>query len=188
MTKKEAAEYLGVSEKSVTTYVKNGKLTVRYEPGKTSPIAKFDPTEVAAFKASRNVELPIMEAGNPEAEKQEDGIKKAGNQEVRSKKSLAVPTSNFPLPSSGPIIQIEAAYLPELAQALYKSITTEVREVPIESKPLLTFPEAAAYSGIAEGRLREAAKSGEIPTAKNLGRAQKMRRTDLDNWIDKQFE
>lgn len=42
MNKKQAAEYLGVSVRALERYVQQGKLSVRYEKGKTRPTANFN--------------------------------------------------------------------------------------------------------------------------------------------------
>ena len=49
LTKKEAAEYLGVSTRTLERYVKNGKLSVRYEDSQNGEIALFDSGELDQF-------------------------------------------------------------------------------------------------------------------------------------------
>ena len=44
MNKKEAAQYLGCSERAIERYVKAGKLSCTYEKGKTRDIAVFQQT------------------------------------------------------------------------------------------------------------------------------------------------
>jgi predicted site-specific integrase-resolvase len=41
MNKQEAAEFLGVSVRALERYVQQGKISVRYEKGKTRPTANF---------------------------------------------------------------------------------------------------------------------------------------------------
>ncbi|BAY66913.1 hypothetical protein NIES22_70570 (plasmid) [Calothrix brevissima NIES-22] len=43
MNKQEAADYLGVSVRTLERYVQPGKISVKYEKGKTRPTANFDP-------------------------------------------------------------------------------------------------------------------------------------------------
>ena len=50
MNKKEAADYLGVSTRAVERYTKQGKLSVKYEKGKTRPIATYKPDELKKLK------------------------------------------------------------------------------------------------------------------------------------------
>ena len=47
LTKKEAAEYLGVSPRTLERYVKDGKISVRYKASTNGEIALFDPDELA---------------------------------------------------------------------------------------------------------------------------------------------
>lgn len=54
MNKKQAAEYLGVSVRALERYVQQGKISVRYEKGKTRPTANFDQGELEAFKTELN--------------------------------------------------------------------------------------------------------------------------------------
>ena len=51
MTKSQAAEYLGISTRQVTNYANQGKLSVRYEKGKTGDVAIFDERELRKLKA-----------------------------------------------------------------------------------------------------------------------------------------
>lgn len=52
MNKKEAAEYLGVSTRSVERYMKGNRLACRYVEGKIGPRPVFDEPDLVAFKAS----------------------------------------------------------------------------------------------------------------------------------------
>ena len=47
MNKKEAAEYLGVSPRTLERYVKDGKISVRYEASTNGEIALFNLDELA---------------------------------------------------------------------------------------------------------------------------------------------
>ena len=50
MKKKEAADYLGVSTRAIERYTSQGKLSVKYEKGKTRPITIYDPNELKKLK------------------------------------------------------------------------------------------------------------------------------------------
>lgn len=54
MNKKEAAKFLGVSVRALERYVQQGRISVRYEKGKTRPTANFDPAELEIFKTELN--------------------------------------------------------------------------------------------------------------------------------------
>ncbi len=51
MTQKEAANVLRISVRSIQRLVKRGRLSVRYEPGKTRPVAVLDANEVETLRA-----------------------------------------------------------------------------------------------------------------------------------------
>ena len=50
MNKQEAADYLGVSTRAIERYTQKGKLSVKYEGGKTRPVAVSDPEELDKLK------------------------------------------------------------------------------------------------------------------------------------------
>lgn len=54
MNKKEAANFLGVSVRALERYVQQGRISVRYEKGKTRPTANFDTAELETFKTELN--------------------------------------------------------------------------------------------------------------------------------------
>jgi hypothetical protein len=56
-------------------------------------------------------------------------------------------------------------------------------KVPVEKKLLLTLPEAIAYSGLSEIKLTEAIRAGNLKARKDLGRGQRIKRLDLENYI-----
>ena len=55
LTKQQAAEYLGISTRTLAKEVSEGRLTVRSEPGATSEIAMFDEQELEHLKSKRQV-------------------------------------------------------------------------------------------------------------------------------------
>jgi excisionase family DNA binding protein len=52
-TRQEAADYLGVSTKTISKYVKQGKLSARYEKGPTGEALFLDKGEVEALKETQ---------------------------------------------------------------------------------------------------------------------------------------
>ncbi len=196
MTRKEAATALGVSERTINNYAKNGRLRVAYVPGKTSPIANFDPAQIAALQEELQptvkVEVSNIEAETSNLEPQ------AANFQVRSsnledKHALALPTSNFKVPSANfalpNVVAIEAAHLPELAQALVSALETSRAAAPSElaAKIGITVAEARVLTGLSERTLRTAIKNGELP-ARRIGRSLRLRPDDVRAWFDGQFK
>lgn len=64
LRKAEAASLLGMSPRALERYVKDGKLTVRYESGSTRPVAVYDRDEVTALAASRRSKDGAGERGS----------------------------------------------------------------------------------------------------------------------------
>src|SRR5205823_12018679 len=50
MYKQEAAKFLGVSIRALERYTQQGKLSVRYQAGKTRPVAIYNDKELKEFK------------------------------------------------------------------------------------------------------------------------------------------
>jgi len=67
MKKREAAEFLGISVRTLNRYVTDGKLNLGYKTGKTGPEAIFDENELEELKkeltavkgSGRRKEVPI---------------------------------------------------------------------------------------------------------------------------------
>ncbi len=67
-----------------------------------------------------------------------------------------------------------------------KPSETEPKEkpyVPIEHRPLLGVPEAAALTGLDEKVVRQAIRQGELIACYAGSSTKRIRRRDLDDWI-----
>ena len=168
MNKKQAAEFLGVSVRALERYVQQGKLTVRYEKGKTRPTANFDQTELEAFKEELN----------------QPTIKPA----VESRQ---ITTDVYDETSITPVSMAEFGeftVIDRLAGMVEMLITRGDKKptVPIESKILLTLDEVQAMTGLSKGYLREAIKQGNLK-AKQIGKSWRIKRSDLDDFVENLF-
>ena len=168
MNKKQAAEFLGVSVRALERYVQQGKLTVRYEKGKTRPTANFDQRELEAFK--------------------EDLIQPTINPALESRQ---IPTDVYDETDITPVNVAEFGeftVVDRLAGMVEMLITRGDKKptVPIESKILLTLDEAQAMSGLSKRYLREAINQGNLK-AKQIGKSWRLKRSDLDDFIENLF-
>ena len=155
MNKREAAEYLGKTERAVERYTEAGKLSVRYKPGKTRPVADYDEDELARLK---------HDLDNPS--------------EVRPAIVSETPT-NDEQPRTTPTHALQRAPSEQGMQAFALMIADSLRgagtpgngvvDVPLRDKMTLSFKEASRLSGVPESRLREAYASGVLRGAK-IGR------------------
>lgn len=178
MLLKEVSEFLGVSERTVRNYASKGKLNVSYVPGKTSNVAQFEKSEVESLKA----ELGTLQSVKTERVNVE--ASRVGQEKTESGRAI-VPASSFhssafqPNTEGDRTIVLQASDFPAMVQALGSIVS-------LKDKPLLTFAEAAQLSGVSEKLLRDAAKAAELK-ARKIGRSQRIRQTDLQQWIDSQF-
>lgn len=177
MNKQQAADYLGVSVRALERYVQQGKISVKYEKGKTRPTANFDHTELEAFKAELNQPTikPAFESRQIATEQQSDTGKLT---------HTAGEIARFDEVSSfGEIGVIEK--LSGIIEALLGKADTQPI-VPIADKLLLTIAEAQALTGLSREFLRDAITAGNLK-AKVIGKSWRVKRSDLEQYVDKLF-
>ena len=157
MNKKQAAEYLSVSERAIERYTAKGKLTVRYDKGKTGTVAIYDDAQVKQLKA---------EMDNPPVPARSNGHDK-GDKLMRV------------TPSGLSLVQAIGAAIGEHIGA-----KSNGHSVPVESKLTLTLKEAATLSGLSRSWLVGAIHANKLKAAKR-GRGWNIKRKDLDLYINK---
>lgn len=189
MNKKEAAEFLRVSERTLTNYTAANRLAVSYIKGKTRDVADFDPSELARLKAE--LESGKVEIGNPETEKPQDANSETGKRN-HANQEAALATTPFPIQTTkrgNPEIQKTSNIFYVLGSEQLGQLIERIAPPapPLEAKLTLTLAEAQALSGVSLRRLRVAVKKGELP-ARRLGRADRIRPADLRIWLDRQFQ
>jgi excisionase family DNA binding protein len=74
MRKQEAAEFLGVSTRTIERLATEGRLKVRREKGKTKPIVVFDVQDLERIKKEREEARPLEVFGRPNTAKPLDSI------------------------------------------------------------------------------------------------------------------
>lgn len=177
MNKQEAADYLGVSVRALERYVQQGKISVKYEKGKTRPTANFDPKELETFKAELEQPTikPAFESRQIATEPQSDTDKLTHNPGEIARFDEV---STF-----GEIGVIDK--LSGIIEALLGKGDSQPL-VPIADKLLLTIAEAQALTGLSREFLRDAINSGDLK-AKQIGKSWRVKRSDLQEYVDKLF-
>lgn len=176
MTKKEAAEYLGVTERTLERYTSQGRLGVRYEKGKTHNVASYDVGELERFKAE--LEKPTHRP----AVQRMDGLTPNPDSDMSALSPLSGP-AGFDM-----LEKIIAATANSTAQAM---LTASERpqepqkgsQVQIADKLLLTLAECQQMTGLSRQTLRQAISEGNLK-AKQAGRSWRIKRADLEKFID----
>ncbi|HEY9299382.1 MAG TPA: helix-turn-helix domain-containing protein, partial [Phormidium sp.] len=80
----------------------------------------------------------------------------------------------------------EVTAIDKLAGIIVKLLQREFPSVPVADKLLLTISEAQSLTGLSREFLREAIASGELK-AKVIGRGWRIKRLDLDKFIDELY-
>ena len=98
LDKKQAAEYLGVTTRTLERHAKEGKLSVRYEQSQFGEIAMFDPEELENFREGKQT-TRIKPTIEPDQPKQIDRPSNPQSQIARSPQTELFnpqqPESNF---------------------------------------------------------------------------------------------
>lgn len=167
LNKQQAAEFLGVNVRTLERYTQEGKIGGRYEKGKTRSVLVYDEEELQAFKAAQETKTykPSVDSTptNPDSD------------ETALSKFVEV---------SQPLHLMEGLnHLADVLKAIREEQEIDRLTVPIHHKLTLSLAEASALAGISRGRLREAIKDGTL-TAQVIGRGYRVKRTDLEDYID----
>lgn len=165
MTRKQAADYLNCSEKTISRYVSAGRLTAQYIHGKTGQQLDIEQGELDRLQE----ELNTPQVRGIEVERQ------AGTSRA------LVPTT--PAPIANPVTLAQLQKL--LEQGTGQDKTRRTRPVvPISELKFLSVDEARALLGaVPLATIKAAMQSGDLP-AKKLGGRWAIRRGDLDKWAD----
>jgi excisionase family DNA binding protein len=161
MNKKEAAEHLGVSTRLVEKYSSEGRLgEVTYIRGRTGKQAEYDRQAVEKLKAVLDTPDTAIATRTPDA-------------------------------------RLFAAHLVEILERREQANIEAIRglltdgsdnprsaSVRVSEKVLLTISDCRLLTGLSDASLRNAIHSGKLK-ARILGRGYKIKRSDLDRYIEK---
>lgn len=170
MNKQEAAKFLGVSVRALERYTQQGRISARYEKGRTRPIVTYDENELREFKTALESKLykPVVEPRN------------TANSASGETALVRLSENSVPPDASAGVERLIAALE---ALGLHRQERQQIA-APVEHKLLLTLKEAQALTGLSRAILREAIEAGELK-AKLIGKAWRVRRTDLEIFVKK---
>jgi excisionase family DNA binding protein len=181
LDKKQAAEYLGVTTRTLERHAKEGKLSVRYENSQFGEVALFDPEELEALKEGKQT-TRIKPAVEPE--RSDQPAPKPQNQIVRTPQTQ-LELANPQQPEANFSITALIAPLGALFNNLTRAIdnhSSRVTATELRSKLLLTLDEAQIVTGLSREILLDAIKNGELPS-KIMGKAYRIKTQDLEQYI-----
>jgi excisionase family DNA binding protein len=181
MNKKEAAEFLGVSEKTVERYKSSGKLSARLKrivgaDGKSRKVLDFNQSDLDRLKRelSGNVVFPELTDGHAQTETQTD-----------TDRQTQLDNANF---ASNELSTVGQTQTVNLFEVILKSLETiserNLRASDRFQKLILTVDEAAAVSGLPKAFLDRAIKKDGALKATKIGGRYRIKRQDLDEFIN----
>jgi excisionase family DNA binding protein len=181
MNKREAAEFLGLSEKTVERYKSSGKLSARLkritgDDGKSRKVLDFNQADLERLKGelSGDVVFPELTDGHAQTKTQTD-----------TDGQTAIDSANFADNQLSIVGQTQTA---NLFGMILKSLETiserNLRASDRFQKLMLTVDEAAAVSGLPKAFLDRAIKKDGTLKATKIGGRYRIKRQDLDEFIN----
>jgi len=180
MNKKEAAEFLDVSEKTVERYKSSGKLSARLTrivgtDGKSRQVLDFRDTELQRLKQELSGEIifPVVTDRHGQTKTQTDTDRQTQIDKVNAenRESLMLGQTQT--------VSIISTIFERLETVFDKQMQSSDRA----QKLMLSIDEASAVSGLPKSYIRRSIKD-RILKAKIIGRSWKIKRTDLDNFVE----
>lgn len=157
-------------------------MNVRKEKGKTGDIAIYDDEELRQLKNELDAKRGLIQGAIVRELAASDTNR--GEAGVTSESSAMVRASTSEVSQLAPhefIDQLAATILAR--QAEQKKHRQEPTITELAAKPLLTRAEAQRYTGLSRELLHAAVTSGKVKEVK-LGRAYRMKKTELDKYIE----
>lgn len=164
--KKEAVDFLGVTERSLQRFAKQGLIESKMIPVIGGTIAIYLESDVRRYKQEQENRPVGARSPNvmpskqpPPAEEQTALARQPAPEQIALNERFINALENLGRPTSS-------------------------SSVPIENKLVLTLGEASALTSLSTGFLRQAIKDGHLK-AKIMGRGYRVKRADLDAYVKK---
>ncbi|KYC40005.1 hypothetical protein WA1_29035 [Scytonema hofmannii PCC 7110] len=185
-------------------FVQQGKISVRYEKGKTRPTANFDETELARFKEELNQpgykpavesrQIASVEHGQKDTENSQSeelaDFDEDPPDDVRQITTIKHDQQDTEVYSVGEIAEFgENPKVIEQLSAVIEALlarTGDDTRVRVGEKLLLTIAEAQELTGLPRQILRDAITEGTLK-AKLIGRTWRIKRSDLEEFVEQLF-
>lgn len=191
MNKQEAADFLGVSVRTLERHTKASRVAARYVKGKTSDVLVYDRDELERFKAELEspTHLPTVEAATPPTNRMET---QASTNSANPDKGLARFGEGGSIGGDAnefvfALMQALAQLQPQLQMAGGDAPASSEHSGPPITPPaqklLLSLSEAQSYSGLSRANLMDAIHA-ETLAAQKIGRGWKIKRRDLERYVE----
>ncbi len=175
MTKKEACELLGVTERTFDKYAVEHDLPVAKVRGKTGFRNDYEGADLEILKAKIEAPQAQQRASAPLADVDGSAGKQSG--------AIVPLRASAHLAQSGPLFVLTPEQLPALARALAGQVDGAVA---VADRLTLDLDGAAALSGISRGAIRAAIAAGDL-SGRKIGRGWRVERAALETWVKALF-
>ena len=185
MNKQQAADFLGISPRTLERAVKKSSIAARYEKGKTSDVLVFDEEELQRYKTEldKPTHLPTVERATPATSNGAPTNRmETPTNFANSANGLATFGELSPESANGMGLALLQA-LSQLQPGAVAAVDSGPPGTPPAQKLLLSLAEAQSYSGLSRANLMEAIHD-ETLAAKIIGRGWKIKRRDLENYVE----
>lgn len=163
MTKEAAAEFLGISVRTLQRLTAAAKVAVKYTRTDHGDQAEYDRGELERFKLRQPMTSYVRPAVTGDTPVTPGGAETT---------ALAPVQPNY------------VEHLAAALDALKNALRPAAPPVALSEKLMLTLAEAAALSGLSRRILLAAIKAKKLK-AQILGRGWKIKRADLEAWVQK---
>ena len=168
MNKQDAAKFLNIGVRTLERYMSQRKIAYTRRRGKTGEVVSFEDWELQRFK--EELYQPTHEGA---VEQVRQGSSTSSSQIATSSQIMADVGESLLNISEGIDTLIEI-----MKEFSYK--------VPVQTKSLLSLQEARQLSGLSRQFLLEAINDNKLK-AKIIGRAWRVKRSDLERFVSKLF-
>ncbi len=187
LSKADAAEYLGVSVRALERYTQNARVGVRYVKGRAKPTPVYSTAELDRFKAEELEKVTERPATRvlSQSENQSDTTRQSTLASLANSGGLDERSLQAAQALAARITAQVLAQVAENQSATNRQDAVEVlaNRVVLAEKLLLTLAEAQLLTGLSRSTLRAAIDEGSLKAAQ-IGGAWRVKRSDLDRWIE----
>jgi excisionase family DNA binding protein len=167
MNKQEAAEYLGISVRTLQRLTAQGEISAGEVRGKTGMVTDYAKEELDRFKQE-------------EERKAQDATRY-----VRPHVTPVTPDNATPAQTALALGRAgNSPALVELITALEQAHAARTQPVPVFEKLTLSLAEASQLSGLSRNHLRQAIEEKKLK-ARIIGRGWRVKREDLEAYVKK---
>ncbi len=171
MNKKETADFLGISEKTLERIVRRRELFPQSVKGRHGRMLVFEDAAVSAYKVKRGALVEGFE--NP-----------VYVHSIESETALARGQNLLPADNRTDTgDKSKNPFITELADALVVALDRRSQSVSLTDKLTLSLSDAVNLSGLSKTFLQAAIKRGELKVFPGQRGSKNVRRSDLDKFI-----